>query len=250
MPHRLERLLAVQSLDMDLAALEERREEVPRRRAEATREITALEGERAEREQALDAAHLVRRTKESDLEVQRDRLARYERQLNEVKTNVAYSALLSEMQRAKREIGQLEDEILDIMGLREDHEKRFVEIDAALAELRTIAASELEALAIEEREIEGAMEASRSRREALVADVQPSLYRMYDRLRRGRRFPALVPLRGTACGACHSALPPQIVREITHTGSLHPCEACGVLVYAAPEGEPASAVGPPGRDSS
>ena len=142
MPHRLERLLAVQSLDMDLAALEERRDGVPRRRAEMTREITALEGERSEREQALDTANLVRRTKEGDLEVLRDRLTRYERQLNEVKTNVAYSALLSEMQRAKREISQLEDEILDLMGFREDHEKRVVEIDATLTELRTIAASE------------------------------------------------------------------------------------------------------------
>ena len=246
MPHRLERLLAVQSLDMELAALEARREEVPRRRAEVTREITELEGERGEREQALERALLARRGKESDLELQRERLAKYERQLGEVKTNVAYSALLSEIQRAKREIGQLEDEILDLMGEREDQEKRIAELSGMLAEKRSAAAGELEELAEEAREIERAAEAALSKRDQLASEIQPALYRMYDRLRRGRRFPALVPMRGHACGACHSSLPPQVVREIQHEGAFHPCEACGVLVYAAPEVEPASAATPRG----
>jgi predicted nucleic acid-binding Zn-ribbon protein len=68
----------------------------------------------------------------------------------------------------------------------------------------------------------------------MVNEISPNLYRLYDRLRRGRRFPALVPLRGNACGACHGHLPPQVIREILHDGSLHPCESCGVLIYARP----------------
>lgn len=241
MPHRLERLLAVQALDIELAAMEARREAVPLRVAEVTREITALETERAERERALEAARLGRRGKESDLELQRERLARYERQLNEVKTNVAYSALLSEIQRAKKEINQVEDEILDFMGEREEHEKRVGELDLELASGREAAAGELAELAAEEVEIGRAMDAARHKRDTLAREVEPALYRLYDRLRRGRRFPALVPLRGKACGACHSSLPPQVIREITHEGSLHPCEACGVLIYVAPEGEPVPA---------
>jgi predicted nucleic acid-binding Zn-ribbon protein len=249
MPDRLERLLAVQSLDMDLVAMEERRAEVPRRRAEVTREITALEVERAQRAEGLETARLGRRAKEGELELQGERLAKYERQLNEVKTNVAYSALLSEIQRAKREISQLEDEILDRMSESEEHEKRIAELEQELTEKRSAAADELASLAVEEGEIERAMEASRSRRDALARGVEPSLYRMYDRLRRGRRFPALVPLRGQACGACHAVLPPQVVREITHEGSLHPCESCGVLVYVAPEGATAPA-GSSGRGTA
>jgi predicted nucleic acid-binding Zn-ribbon protein len=238
---RLERLLAVQNLDMELAALEDRREDVPRRRAEMTREITTLEQERVERDTARERARIARRGKESDLDVVKARLAKYERQLGEVKTNVAYSALLSEIQRSKREIAQLEDEILDLMAEREEHDGRIAAVDGELTEKRTAAAEALQALAAEEAEIERQIGHSRERRERIAAEVDPALYRMYDRLRRARRFPALVPLRGQACGACHGAMPPQIVREIKHEGALHICEACGVLVYATSEPAPAGA---------
>ncbi len=244
MPDRLARLLAVQEVDMELVALEERRDEVPRRRAQVTREITVLETARVEHERGLEGARLDRRAREGELASLQERLAKYESQLNEVKTNVAYSALLSEIQGAKRGIVQIEDEILELMSAIEEHEKRIGELDQELTAKRAAAADEVASLDAETAEIERAIQGKRARREDLAADVDRNLYRMYDRLRRGRRFPALVPLRGRACGACHGALPPQVIREITHEGALHPCENCGVLVYVAPEGAPAGASGP------
>lgn len=229
----LRTLLAVQSLDRKLAELEERRDEIPRVRAEVSREITLLEEERAERERELEQVRLDRRRHEGELEMQQEHLARYERQLNDVKTNVAYSALLTEIQGTRRAIGELEDEILEEMERRETIEGRIGEIAGELEQKRLAAADRLAELEQELGFVQREIEALESRRTGMVEDVEPGLYRLYDRLRRGRRFPALIPLRGQACGACHERLPPQVVREITHDASLHPCENCGVLVYVS-----------------
>ena len=228
-------LLSVQSLDRRLAELEARRDEIPGVKADVSREITALEQERAERERALEQVRLDRRRHEGELEMQQEHLARYERQLNDVKTNVAYSALLTEIQGTKRAIGELEDEILEEMERREAIEGRIAEIDVDLEQKRTAAADRLKELDEELGFVKREIDALESRRQGFVGDVEPALYRLYDRLRRGRRFPALVPLKGNACGACHGRLPPQIVREITHDGTLHPCENCGVLIYVEHE---------------
>jgi hypothetical protein len=228
----LETLLSVQSLDRKLADLELRRDEIPRIRADVTREITALDDERAERGRALEQVRLDRRRHEGELEMQQEHLARYERQLGDVRTNVAYSALLTEIQGTRRAIGELEDEILEEMERRETIEARIAEIDGELEQKRAAAADRLRELEEERGSVEREMAAIESRRNGMVGDVEKGVYRLYDRLRRGRRFPALVPLRGNACGVCHGHLPPQVVREITHEGSLHPCENCGVLVYA------------------
>ena len=238
-PDNLDALLELQSLDIRHLELADRGEEIPRRRAEVARDITTLETEKREREEALERARLDRRARESELETEQQRRARYEQQLNQVKTNVAYSALLTEIQGAKRNIGQLEEAVLELMADRESHEGRLAEIETELAEKRRSAAGELQALDEEAAELAMRLEQVRSRREGLTARIEPALYRMYDRLRRGRRFPALVPLRGQACGSCHGRLPPQIVREITHEGTLHPCEGCGVLIYAE-SGQPAT----------
>jgi hypothetical protein len=231
----LDGLLALQEIDVRIAALENRNGEIPRRRSEVSREITALETERSALADSVERGRLDRRALETDLEAQQDRRARYETQLNEVKTNVAYSALLTEIQTAKRTIGDLEGQILDLMTVREESERRIGEIDAELEVKRATAAGALGELEREAAEIGRALEADRVRREAALANIDARLLRLYDRLRKARRFPALVPLRGQACGACHNRMPPQVIQEIRHSGSLHVCEACGVLVYAESE---------------
>ena len=231
----LETLLTVQSLDRKLAQLAERAEEIPRERAEVSREITGLEDELGLRERELEQVRLDRRRHEGELEMQQEHLARYERQLNEVRTNVAYSALLTEIQGTRRAIGELEDEILEEMERREVIEGRIGEIDGELVQKRAAAADRLAELAQELGFVQREIAALEDRRKGMVAEVEPALYRLYDRLRRGRRFPALVALKGHACGACYGQLPPQVVREIRHGGSLHPCENCGVLIYAPAE---------------
>lgn len=228
----LETLLAVQELDRKLAELERRGIEIPVVREEVSREITALEREREQQARALEQVRLDRRRHEGELEMQQEHLARYERQLNDVKTNVAYSALLTEIQGTKRAISELEDEILGEMERREGIEARIVEIDAELEQKRAAAADRLRELEQEAGFVEREISALEHRRQGMVGGVDSGVLRLYDRLRRGRRFPALVAIKGHACGACHGRLPPQVVREITHHGSLHPCEACGVLIYA------------------
>lgn len=227
----LDRLLEVQELDVEIAEKEERLEELPKRRDEVSAEIRALDEERSAHEKAMEKARVERRTKETELDARREQLERYESQLNDVKTNVAYSALLTEIQGTKREMSDLEDEILELMEQIEAHEERLEEIAGELEQKRAEASDELEALDREEAELEEAVGDLDHKRDRLAEQVDGTLLHMYGRLRRARRFPALVPLRGHACGACHNRLPPQVVQEVAHRGELHVCEACGVLVY-------------------
>ncbi|MGH7570532.1 MAG: zinc ribbon domain-containing protein [Gemmatimonadota bacterium] len=239
----VEGLLALQEIDIRIAGLEGRQAAIPERRSEVSRYIIALEQERSELTEVVERGRLDRRARENELDVQQERRARYESQLNAVKTNVAYSALLTEIQNAKRTIGDLESRILELMGAREECERRMAEIDAELEEKRAAAAEELGTLQSEESEIARALEAEGRRRGEVEPVVDRNLVRLYDRLRRVNRFPALVALRGQACGSCHNRMPPQVVQEIRHSGSLHVCEACGVLVYAESETSAAEAAG-------
>ena len=103
--------------------------------------------------------------------MQQEHLARYERQLNDVKTNVAYSALLTEIQGTKRAISELEDEILTEMERRETIEARIVEIDAELEQKRAAAADRLQELERELGFVQREMDALDQRRQGMVGDV-------------------------------------------------------------------------------
>ena len=90
------------------------------------------------------------------------------------------------------------------MERRETIEARIAEIDAELEQKRAAAADRLQELEQELGFVQREMDALDQRRQGMVGDVEPGLYRLYDRLRRGRRFPALIPLKGHACGACQA----------------------------------------------
>jgi predicted nucleic acid-binding Zn-ribbon protein len=117
------------------------------------------------------------------------------------------------------------------MDEREGHETRLTEIGSELEVKRAAAADELSALDKEGADVERELAIARSERETLVEKVERDLLRMYNRICRARRFPALVSLHGSACGGCFGHLPPQVVRLVTHEGMLHLCENCGLLVY-------------------
>jgi predicted nucleic acid-binding Zn-ribbon protein len=225
----------LQTVDMRIVELSTRRDQLPVRRAEVAAEITTLENEKQGLEDAVERARLDRRNREGELEVQQRQREKYEAQLNQVKTNVAYSALLTEIQGAKRMIGELETEVLELMDAIEQDTNRLAEIEVELAQKREAARDELQSIDSETAALDQQLATEEHRRNLVAEEVDDQLYRVYDRLRRVQRFPALVPLHGSACGSCHGYFPPQVVREITHHGRIHTCEACGVLVYAAHE---------------
>jgi predicted nucleic acid-binding Zn-ribbon protein len=225
-------LIDLQAVDMRIVELSNQRDALPIRRAEVAAEITALENEKQTLEDGVERARLDRRNREGELEIQQRQREKYETQLNDVKTNVAYSALLTEIQSAKRMIGELENEILELMDAIERDTSRLAEIEVELTEKREAARDELESIDSESAALEQQLATEEHRRNLVAETVEDHLYRVYDRLRRAQRFPALVPLRGSACGSCHGHFPPQVVREVTHHGTIHTCEACGVLVYA------------------
>ena len=73
------------------------------------------------------------------------------------------------------------------------------------------------------------LEDLRSAREELAGRIPPQLLGRYNRLsdRAGR---AVVPVVGTSCTGCFSAIPHSFVSS-THANQLLQCETCGRILY-------------------
>jgi predicted nucleic acid-binding Zn-ribbon protein len=62
---------------------------------------------------------------------------------------------------------------------------------------------------------------------------EKSLRMRYDRLWTSRTTTVVVPLRGDACGACHTAVPRNRRSQIRAGTHIDACEGCGVILYPA-----------------
>jgi len=223
----IEQLMKLQEVDEQLLELERSKEYLPE-----IIENVKLEVEQAARlvtttKTRLDEARLKQRQLELDLQEAQADLGRYEKQMASIKTNKEYDALTTEIETTKERIGFIEDEI--ILTLNE-----IDELTTALAEAgkrhELLARSNHDQLHNLEREmgaVEDKVSVKMDERKNITVRVTKSTLAVYERVRRGRGSPVVVPVKKNACGACFKSQPPQRIQELRKGLTVITCDNCG-----------------------
>jgi len=74
--------------------------------------------------------------------------------------------------------------------------------------------------------------ALRQKRETMVAAIDPSLVRTYEKLRRSKKGHALAGVnKDGSCMACRLHVQPQVVAEVKRAATIHTCEHCQRILY-------------------
>lgn len=209
------------ALQPRLAALEK-----DRRRAEETLAQVRQQVETEERRQ---------RDVQDRLRQHRELQAKSEDLLGKVTTPREAAAAMAQIDQAKRFIADEERE-LDALGQKLADLRRTVsERETVVTDIDRVQRETRESIDADRASLEGELAAARADRAAKAARVPRSILQKYDRIRSKRRSTAVFPLRGKSCAHCDTAIPVQRHSTMLHTGEMHLCEACGVLLYAAAE---------------
>lgn len=231
----LEALLAVQEQDAGIRALNERGEELTVRERELDDEraarVAAVERARQALERESDRQGALQAKVTTHRELQQRNLA----QLDQVRRLREATAAQTQVEMARqileeeeRELDHVTGRIRDLRASLAAHEESVTQLEAVQAETRAQLAADREAL-------EAEIGQARARRDADAAAVSRTILSRYERIVRYRGGQAIFQIRGTACGACDTAIPLQRRNQIADGARIEVCEGCGVLLYAASE---------------
>ncbi len=232
MDRQLQLLIELQELDTRIAGLA----------AEATRLPQAIAATRAATEEArrgvgdakakLDSTRKDTRTKEKDLDVVQVKRAKSEARLYEVKTNVEYSAVLTEIETIKQEKGRIEEEILTLMERQERLVAEIKEAEGRLREREAESATEETSLRAKLTDVEGELAHVKSDRARAARELPAIVLADYDKLLRARSGVAITPvMKPELCSACRMLVRPQRLQELKQQNALIACESCGRYLY-------------------
>jgi len=226
----LEKLLALQQADAEIARLSEEVAALPKRVTEIETKLhdaqTGVETAKA----AIKADELARRKHEADISSLQQKISKLREQQLGVKTNDQYKALVHEIDFAEKEIREHEDKILEAMVEVENLERQ---VKAAESELKAQAAvvekekSEARARTDEDNDL---LAGWREKRTALRAEVGADLLSHYDRVLRLRKT-ALAEVRDHKCMACQVMLRPQTYNEVRSNEQVLTCDSCQRILY-------------------
>ena len=234
----LEKLIALQQADGEVARLREEIATLPRRVAAIEAKLAGTQAQIEKAQQGMGANQSVRRKLETEVQDHREKISKYREQSLAVKTNEQYKALLHEIQFTEQQIRACEDKILEGMV---DSEARETALKAAEAELRAEMA-EIEKEKAEARartaEDERLLAEHNARREALRSGVSSDVLQHYDRVLALRKI-AVSEARAQKCVLCNVLLRPQTYNEVRNNDHIVTCDSCGRILFYDPAQETA-----------
>ncbi len=177
---------------------------------------------------------------DSDLELKtlQEKKSKFEGQLygGAVRNPRQLSDLQREVQLLSREIGKVEDRLLELMEALEAEsagtqrrEGELADMQERLAAVRAKHESAGSRLRQEIAELE-------EKRSAKAGQVGPELLKRYERIRERSGNLGLVKVSGTTCPGCQVALPSELLKRLGAGRQALTCENCGRLLFF-PEGE-------------
>jgi hypothetical protein len=218
-------LVDLSRLDTEISRLEEERGGLPGRLRAAAAEREAAQARLEAARAALVDAEQAQRRAESQAQDHEALLRKLEGQQHQIKTNTAYTALLGEMEQARRAISDAETHVLEAMEVIEASR-------STLAEAGDQVRGVLERIAAEERRIEergvrlaadiASLQAQRAQR---ASGIERTLLARYDRIA-SRRRPAVAIVSGEICLGCRVGIPPQSHIEILKGEEIVTCGTC------------------------
>lgn len=185
-------------------------------------------------EARLRSARTGSRTIEDELAANRAKQDESERRLygGSVHNPKELQDLQAEVEALSRHRGVLEDRLLNSMLVVEEAKSASLAAQADLDRTVLQAATQGQALTLEQTQLSAQVERLSAEREAAVGDVTEGDLALYSQLRDNRAGHALALVQDDACGACGLIVAHSLRQEIRQGTSLIRCIQCGRILYA------------------
>ena len=232
----LEKLILLQTHDLEAKRLRDALAATPKRLAELDTKLKAVQGQRAVILDLIAKEEAARRRQESDVKDLQAKIAKVRKQLDLATTTVQVTAFEHEIAFCQSEISRLEDAELESMERSEALESQRSLANQAVADAAAILDRERERSTFTLAADKNALAAVEAKRSALRPTISEDLLGNYDRIARSKGT-AVAEAINQKCTACQMMLRPQRwndLRDRSNDNDIMTCESCGRLLYYDP----------------
>jgi predicted nucleic acid-binding Zn-ribbon protein len=237
---KLKALEELQRIDLQIRDLTAQAEAHPAR-------LKQIEGERSQAQKALDALRgrladneRARRQNEQLLQLEKDKVRKWESRLNELKTPREYAALARELDIAKKTNQTAEEDIKRLALEYDDLRRQAAAAEQVLSEKDSVVAKEGQQIQEILAHLNEKMAALGKDRDGAVAHCDRSLVSKYERIRKQRGGVAVVAVVNGTCRGCNMNIPPQMANNLRTGTEIQLCPSCHRFIYAAEAEQPAA----------
>ena len=232
----LEKLMVLQSHDVEAKRLRDEMAALPKRVAELEVKAKATQGQRAVVVGLIAKEETLRRRQELDIKDHQAKMAKVRKQLDLATTTVQVTAFEHEIAFAQAEVDRLENAELESMERSEELAAQKARADEAVASDEKILDRERVRAAETIAQDKTTLAAVEEQRTAVRAEIGEDALSTYDRIAKSKGV-AISEAINQKCTVCQMMIRPQKwndLRERDNNETMMSCESCGRLLYYDP----------------
>jgi len=234
---KLQALVALQKVDLEIAALRKSTESYPRDIAELEKQLAGVQSAVAAERAKLDDLDRQRSTLEQTIAQEKEKVRKWEARLSDQRTTREYSALAREIDIAKKGQQTMSEQLVELGKQAAAQRETVKSKDAELGGKTKDLVDKISALKAKLAEVEAQVKAIDGKRHDAASKVAPDLLRRYETVRK-KRMPAMVPLappepqgRNAACTGCRMAIRAQLYNTLLNSLGYDVCPSCQRIIY-------------------
>jgi predicted nucleic acid-binding Zn-ribbon protein len=183
-----------------------------------------------EKKKYVDLVSL-KKEKESLLADKEKAIEKHSMELNTVKSNDTYKALLLEKAKAKADKNILEDELLALMEKVDEESAKIKTAENEFQKFEENIKKEITDIKNNANKLKEEAIALENKREEHKLKVSKSVLSHYERLKEGRDGRGLVIVDGESCGGCGMVLRTQLINQALKGQDLVFCDNCSRILF-------------------
>ena len=226
-----EKLINLQKLDKEIANVSLFLENIPSKTEEINKKIETSSQIVTLAKEKMIQNQKKRRDLEAAVKDIKEQISKYNRQLNEVKTNKEYSILLKEIEEAKQKDNDMEEEIISKMLSADEIEDEIKTASQKYSEAEEKFSKEKDVLQQEKKKSEAKRDKLDQKKEKLVPKIPSDQVSLYLKIYKRNSGIALSPVKEEFCSLCHLRIRPQVINELKGKEKIILCENCGRILY-------------------
>jgi predicted nucleic acid-binding Zn-ribbon protein len=237
MQAHIEKLVKLQSIELERARLAQAAKALPAEIGRAEAVLASAQRQASAASDALSREDSLRTRLEREIEGHRQKAARYRAQQDAVTTPAQADAIEHEVHFAEVEIERLESEEFASLERTEIQEAGLAAARTEVEQLSAALDKTRERVAISQKELATEQAELNIDREALRHSIEPEWLTRFDRISTSRGT-GIARVDNQQCTGCRMGVRPQTWNQLRE-GELLSCDSCGRLLYWDPAMAPA-----------
>jgi predicted nucleic acid-binding Zn-ribbon protein len=173
----------------------------------------------------------LKKEKESLLDDKEKVIRKHSMEINTVKSNDTYKALLLEIEKAKADKSVIEDELLVLMEKTDEESVKVKIAENELQEFENNTKKDIVDIENNTGRLKEEVTVLEKIREEHKLNVNKSMLAHYERLKDGRDGPGMAVVDGESCGGCGMVLRTQLINQALKGQELVFCDNCSRILF-------------------